>query len=65
VRQSDEEWCAACEGREATSPRLVDAIREAVGQDVGEGLMIGARSTASLEQWIRETAAHIVGDTLH
>ena len=43
---------------------LVDAIRDAVGSDRGEGLLMGIVSNASTEQWIRDTASHIVGDTL-
>jgi hypothetical protein len=47
------------------SDHLVDAIRDAVGSDRGEGLLMGVEGNAATEQWIRETAAHIVGDTLH
>jgi hypothetical protein len=55
----------SCDGRDAEHDHLIEALREAVGHERGEGLMIGAASAASVEQWIRETAAHIVGDTLH
>jgi hypothetical protein len=65
VRRSDSGWHAACEDRSAESDHLVDAIRDAVGNDRGEGLLMGVQSNAAIEQWIRETAAHIVGDTLH
>lgn len=66
VRRSGGGWAAACDdGGEREHAQLVEAIRDALGQDRGEGLLIGAAGAASLEQWIRETAAHIVGDTLH
>jgi hypothetical protein len=65
VARTDGGWCASCEGRDAEDAELMAAIRDAVGVDRGEGLMIGAASVASVDQWIRETAAHIVGDTLH
>jgi hypothetical protein len=65
VSQENGGWHAVCEEREATRAQLVDAIREAVGQEAGAGLLRGAASTISLERWIRETAARIVGDTLH
>ncbi len=65
MRRSDRGWAAACEGSDAERDQLVDAIREAIGSARGEGLLMGAEGNASIEQWIRETAAHIVGDTLH
>jgi hypothetical protein len=65
VRRSDEGWRVECEGQSADSTQLIDALRDAVGSERGEGLLIGAKSNASLEQWLRETAAHIVGDTMH
>jgi hypothetical protein len=65
VRRSESGWEAACEDRRAVSDHLGDAIRDAVGSDRGEGLLMGLESNAATEQWIRETAAHIVGDTLH
>jgi hypothetical protein len=64
VRRSNRGWEATCEDRRAESGVLVDAIRDAVGSDRGEGLLMGAASNASVEQWIRDTASHIVGDTL-
>jgi hypothetical protein len=65
VARSGDGWRASCDGRDAEHDHLIEALREAVGHERGEGLMIGAASAASVEQWIRETAAHIVGDTLH
>lgn len=65
MRRSNAGWAAACDDAEAVHEQLVEAIRDAVGHERGEGLLIGPRNTAALEQWIRETAAHIVGDTLH
>jgi hypothetical protein len=65
VARADAQWCVECEGREATHPQLIEALRDAVGQNRGEGLIVGAAGTAAVEQWIRDTAAHIVGDTLH
>jgi hypothetical protein len=65
VSRTGTEWCASCEGRDAEHVQLIEALRDAVGQERGEGLLLGAASTAAMERWIRETAAHIVGDTLH
>jgi hypothetical protein len=65
VRRSNEGWSAACEGAESTNEQLVDAIRGAFGSERGETLLMGVANNAAIEQWIRETAAHIVGDTLH
>lgn len=65
MTRSGSEWHVSCEGRDAEGGQLIEAIRDAVGHERGEGLMIGAASSAAIEQWIRETAAHIVGDTLH
>ena len=65
MTRSGSEWCASCEGRDAEHAQLIEALRDAVGLERGEGLLIGAASTAAIEQWIRATAAHIVGDTLH
>jgi hypothetical protein len=65
VTRSEGGWCASCEGRDAEDGQLIVAIRDALGLDRGEGLMLGVGAAASAEQWIRETAAHIVGDTLH
>lgn len=65
MRRSNEGWSAACEGDESTSEQLVDAIRGAFGSERGETLLMGAANNAAIEQWIRETASHIVGDTLH
>jgi hypothetical protein len=65
VTRTGSDWCASCEGRDAESAQLIVALRDAVGHERGEGLMLGAASNAAMEQWIRETAAHIVGDTLH
>ena len=64
MRRSNRGWACECEGREAVCDQLVDAIREAIGSARGEGLLMGVEGNASTEQWIRETAAHIVGDTL-
>jgi hypothetical protein len=58
VRREERLWIAVCDDTEARSEQLVDAIGEAVGQAGGE-------AAGPLDQWIRETAAHIVGDTLH
>jgi hypothetical protein len=60
VRDSDAGWIAECEGNEATRDSLVQAIRDAV---VGPALPLHRDET--LDAWIRETAAHIVGDTMH
>jgi hypothetical protein len=60
VRRAGSGWVAACGGREAARESLVDALREAV---VGEAVPL--RRDESLESWIRETAAHILGDTIH
>ena len=65
VRRSSNGWIAACDGTEREHARLDDAIRDAVGGDRGESLLIGRRNSESLEQWVQETAAHIMGDTLH
>jgi hypothetical protein len=65
VRQSDLGWEVTCEDSRAEGDQLADTIREAVGSDRGESLLMGVRGNASTEQWIRETAAHIMGDTLH
>jgi hypothetical protein len=65
VRQSDLGWDVTCEDSRAEGDQLVDAIRDAVGSDRGESLLMGVKGNESIEQWIRETAAHIVGDTLH
>jgi hypothetical protein len=53
-------WAADCEGNEAEHDSLVEAIRQAVA---GEALPLHRDET--LEAWITETAAHIVGDTMH
>jgi hypothetical protein len=65
VRRADCGWSAACEGAEAAGGELDEAIREAVGHDRGESLLVGVTSTAAIDRWIRDTDAHIVGDTLH
>jgi hypothetical protein len=65
VRRAGDLWCVSCDGSEAEDPHLIEALRDAVGHERGEALLLGAGPNASIEQWIRETAAHIVGDTLH
>lgn len=60
VRRAGSGWAAVCEGTEAEHDSLVEAIRQAVA---GEALPLHRDDT--LEAWIAETAAHIVGDTMH
>jgi len=60
VRRAESGWIAACEGTEVERDALVAAIRDAVA-----GAALPLRRDETLEAWIRETAAHIVGDTMH
>lgn len=60
VWSSEGGWGAACEGREAERPSLVEAIRDAITSGA-----VPLRRESTLDLWIEETAAHIVGDTLH
>ena len=65
VRRSHSGWAVDCEGSDAEATRLPDAIREAVRADRDPTPLLAARrDRRALEEWIAETAAHIVGDTL-
>jgi hypothetical protein len=60
VRSTETGWAAACEGSEAVRASLVEAIR-----DVILGGALPLRREPTLDLWIEETAAQIVGDTMH
>lgn len=60
MRNAEIGWAAACEGAEVERASLVEAIRDAIVSGA-----VPLRRESTLELWIEETAAHIVGDTMH
>ncbi len=60
VRSSERGWAATCEGAEAERQSLAEAIRAVIFGGARQ-----LRRETTLDRWVEETAAHIVGDTLH
>lgn len=60
VRRTEGGWAAACDdGPEHERERLPDAIREAVGHDRGESLLMQWGAHDALESWVAEQADRI------
>lgn len=60
VRRTDGGWAAACDdGDEYASESLHDAIRDAIGHERGESLLLQRNAYEALTAWVAQQASRI------